>query len=164
MQRNTILIIIAAVAVILISVGFLLRGSFQNKTIESSELLEENVIPTVDSSVKVLLESVKRGEVRLTVENAPKGTRGVEYELTYDAQNPGGEKGVIPQGAIGRCSKIDGNDWECRSTNQENIILGTCSSGTCVYHDIVGKIKVLLKLTGSYGQRIFEKEYDLELE
>jgi len=43
----------------------------------------------------------------------------------------------------------------------KKITLGTCSSGKCVYHEVVGKIKVSLKFTGSYGEKIFEKEYEL---
>ncbi len=162
MKRNTIFLLIGTGIVLSIIAGVLFKGRFQNKDSKTTDILEENVIPTVDTSVKVKLELVKKGEVSLTVENAPEGTRNVEYELTYDAQNPGGEEGVIPQGAIGKCSNFGRRYWECRATNQENIILGTCSSGTCVYHQIVGKVKVLLKFTGSYGQKIFEKVYELE--
>ncbi len=162
MQKNLkIILIVGAVLGLVAASVFFLRAKSTGITESGNDIFDENVIPTVDPSVDVGLETVRKGEVRLTIANAPEGTRSIEYEVTYDARNPGGEQGVIPQGAIGKCSK-SGKIWECKSTNQENIILGTCSSGTCIYHNVVGKVKVLLKFTGSYGQRIFEKEYELE--
>ncbi len=140
--------------------------SNQSKNKEALEALEnEEVIPTVDASVIVNLRPAKKsGEVTLTVKNAPNGTKSIDYELTYDALSTEGTGENVPQGAIGKCYNTkDTRDWTCKQQAEsgEAITLGTCSSGACVYHKVVGPIKVTLGFEGSYGKKIFEKEYDL---
>jgi hypothetical protein len=75
-----------------------------------------------------------------------------------------GEGGSVSQGAIGKCVEIKGL-WECGSEEPggqgRKIVLGTCSSGTCRYHNIVGDVKVFMKFTGDYGSKVFEKEFSL---
>jgi len=126
----------------------------------------EELVPTVDSSVKVEFKPLKKGEVTLTVSNEPKNTKQIDFELSYQVVNndvaEGGE-GTVEQGAIGKCYRFD-NYWQCGEANNSGgrkIILGTCSSGTCRYHNIVGPIKVVLKFSGGYGEKIFEKEFTI---
>jgi hypothetical protein len=155
------------VVVLLVVIGivyFIVANQAKNK--QALEALEnEEIIPTVDASVIVELKAAKKaGEVTLTVKDAPKGTKSIEYELTYDAMSTEGTGEKVPQGAIGRCYNKSGTqNWNCKQQQEsgEAITLGTCSSGTCVYHKVVGPIKVTLSFEGSYGKRIFEKEYDL---
>ena len=163
--RKQVLIIGLSLLIIIVGFYFIFERVKNKKEVKEQMLLNEEVIPTVDSNVIVnLKESTKKGEIILTIENAPSGTREIEYQLSYDAisKEEGGE--VVPRGVIGKCMqqlKIS-NTWSCQQpTSGEAIVLGTCSSGTCVYDQITGKINVQLKFTGTYGERIYEKNYDL---
>lgn len=157
---------VAGAIVLLIIISIALRGG-QTQKKQATQIPTEAVIPTVDSSVVVDLKSAgKKGEAILSVNNAPAGTKAIEYTLSYDAQGTGeeGDSGPIPQGAIGKCEKV-GDIWECgeptTTSKGRKIVLGTCSSGVCRYHTIIGKLKVELKFSGSYGEKAFEKEYSL---
>ena len=146
--------VIASVVVLVLIVGGVVFFALTKNTAKKSQtedvLSNEQAIPKVDSSVKVSLEALSgKKEVELTVSGIPSGTSSVEYELSYDAQGQG------PQGAIGTA------DLHGERTLSKKITLGTCSSGTCVYHTVVGGIKLSLLFNGGYGQKIFEKEYDL---
>lgn len=160
--------IIAGVVLLLVIVGVFVFGRSKPQKQETS-ILEPNtdVLPTVDSSVKVELKTIKKGEASLTVDDAPGGTNLIEYELSYlvvnnDFSGDEGEGGTVSQGAIGKCY-LDKGSWECGEPGQEGrkIVLGTCSSGVCRYHNITGPIKVYLKFTGDYGSKSFEKEFTL---
>ncbi len=166
-NKNTLIIVSAVIVVIAIIAGiFVLRSKQGQKKSGSDNLPAENIIPTVDSSVVVELKpGSKKGEATLTVKNAPAGTKAISYELTYEAQgasDEGDSSAAIPQGAIGKCTQ-SGSIWECGepSASGRKIVLGTCSSGVCRYHKVVGPVKVTLKFNGSYGDKIFEKEYEL---
>lgn len=107
------------------------------------------VIPTIDSSVKISLTPLTgRKEVLLSIKNIPRNTNSLEYILSYETRE-GGLQGV------NSTAEITGSDFE------KKITLGTCSSGTCVYHNIKDKIKVELVFKGSNGDRYFTKEYEL---
>jgi hypothetical protein len=110
-----------------------------------------DVVPTVDSSVVVNVEPLSGNkEITLTIDNLPKGTTSVEYELSYNA------KGNVPKGVIGTIDTTAGENIE------RKITLGTCSSGKCIYDEGVTDIKVSLKFNGDYGARSFEKDFPLE--
>lgn len=117
----------------------------ENKTKVPTEV----VIPTVDSSVLVNLTSTIAGkEVLLSIKNIPSGTSSIDYELSYQTTKQG------LQGVIGTIN-LENN----QKNYEKKITLGTCSSGSCVYHQVVGEIKLNLKFIGNYGERIFEKEF-----
>jgi len=124
----------------------------------------DNILPTVDSSVKVNLISTKKGEAVLSIESAPNSTKLIEFEMSYLVVNEdtGEGGGTVSQGAIGKCYEVS-NVWECGEPSQSGrkIILGTCSSGVCRYHNITGPINVSLKFSGNYGEKIFTKEYKI---
>ncbi len=132
-------------------VYFLLGRKNTSRETFSSISPTEMLIPTIDNSVKVgLLVSAPGKEVLLKIKNIPKGTQVIDYELSYQTAKQG-LQGVIGTIDLGR------NE----SDFQKKITLGTCSAGVCVYHEVVGKIKLNLKFTGSYGERVFEKEYEI---
>ena len=107
------------------------------------------VIPTIDGSVKISLTPLAgKKEVMLSIKNMPKNTNSLEYILSYETIE-GGLQGV------NSTAEIIGNDFE------KKITLGTCSSGTCVYHNIKDKIKVELVFKGDNGDRYFTKEYEI---
>lgn len=145
---------------------WLLIGRKSSVSKESSPTVpSDNIFPKVDSSVRVDLKSIKKGEALLSINNAPNNTQSIEFEMSYLVVNKDtgeGGGGNVSQGAIGKCYESN-NVWECGepAPSGRKIILGTCSSGVCRYHDITGPIKVSLKFSGDYGQKTFEKEYTL---
>ncbi len=143
--------IIVVVILLLIGIGgYLLRGNKQTVSSTSPTPTEE-VIPTVDSSVQVSLTSATGGKnVTLKIGQISRGTTSIDYELSYQTAKQG------LQGVIGTITLSNGE-----SDYQKDILLGTCSSGVCIYHQVVGKINLTLKFTGDYGQRIFQKDYSI---
>lgn len=136
--------------IIFLAVFFVFRGKGNQKQELANLEPTETVIPTVDSSVQVNLTSTSAGkEVVLDIQGIPTGTESIDYELSYQTRQQG------LQGVIGTLAIQNESGYEKRIT------LGTCSSGKCVYHEVVGKIKLTLKFTGSYGDKVFEKEVSL---
>lgn len=142
------LYVLGAVVIILL-VGWFIFGRGASKQTGTPKPTEA-VIPTVDSSVQVSLtaDSAKRN-LLLSVSGMPSGTTSLDYEISYQTASQG------LQGAIGNAAVAG------QSTFQKSITLGTCSSGRCVYHQVVGSIKLSLKFSGDYGEKIFEKEYSI---
>jgi len=130
------------------------KGKPADKIPSASEMFsnqEEQVIPTVDSSVKVSLNPQNNNrEMTIIINGIPSGTSSVDYELSYDTVSQG-LQGIIGTITIG----------SSETTAKKKVTLGTCSSGTCVYHQVQGKVKVSLKFSGSYGERIFNKDFSL---
>jgi hypothetical protein len=141
--------LIAPILILLLVGGYWLLGKRSNlKTASSSVAPTEAAIPTIDGSVKVdLIASVPGKEVLLRIENISMGTERIDYELSYQTAKQG------LQGMIGTINLTGEGRYEKKLT------LGTCSSGSCVYHQVVGKIKLTLKFTHPDGEKIFEKEY-----
>lgn len=139
-----------AVFILLISGVFVLGRKDTSRNQPEEETPAEEVIPTVNSSVKVDLSAqAGRKEVTLAIEGIPDNTESIDYELSYQTAQQG------LQGVIGTISDIENSKYEKKLT------LGTCSSGTCVYHQVVGKIKLTLKFNGSYGAKLYEKEFEI---
>jgi len=156
--------IVGAVCAVVVVFGLWFASNANKKDIgqETENVLEnEPTIAPVDASVIVnLKEATKRGEVEIIVSNAPEGTKKAEMELTYNREKrPEDEtdSDVIPDGVLAGCDFKSGQ----RSCTKAGITLGTCSSGVCRYHTVVGKIKLSIIFSGSYGERSFEKEYKL---
>ena len=118
----------------------------------NEELLPtEVIIQTIDKSVKVSLISSSLGkEVTLQIKGIPSGTETIDYELSYQTAQQG------LQGVIGTLQLKP-----AESEVDKTLTLGTCSSGTCVYHQVTGKIRLNLRFTGEYGDKVFEKEYQI---
>ena len=160
-QKKIIVGVVGAVVVIF-GIWFATNASNQSKGQGTENVLEnEPTIAPVDSSVIVNVEeATRKGEVEITVKNAPKGTAKAEMELTYNREKrPEDEtdSDVIPDGVLAGCEFKSGQ----RSCVKTGITLGTCSSGVCRYHTVVGSIRLSIIFTGSYGERSFEKEYKL---
>ena len=127
---------------------FIGRKTSINKNNEQTAPLD-GVIPTIDSSVKISLTALtEKKEVLLSIKNMSLNTIGLEYILSYETVE-GGLQGVNSTAEI------------TERFFEKKITLGTCSSGTCVYHNIKDKIKVELVFKGNYGERYFTKEYKL---
>jgi len=91
MKLNKKSYIIGAVLLVLLTTVFFVFGRKQApKEIinETSEI--EELIPTIDSSVKVSLDSVAGSrELLLKVDNLPSNTQSVDYELSYQTAQQG---------------------------------------------------------------------------
>lgn len=143
--------IAAFIVLLIISYFVFFRSSKTEQNQKKGAFPTEAVIPTVDSSVIVKLAyKIKGQEVTLTIKGIPKGTESLEYSLEYDTQN----KGI--QGIIGDV-ELD----VYKSNYEKDLVLGTCSSGRCIYHKVVGSIIVSIKFIGDYGEKIFEDEFTL---
>lgn len=139
--------------VVLIGTGYVLsqRNAQANADKKESVFEEpEDVIPTVDSSVKVSIKG--RTEAVITVEGIPEGTEEIEYQLTYNKKNLIEGEG-LQDGVLGRIQVKQGV-----KKVQEDVTFGTCSSGVCRYHDIDGPVHAVFLFTGSYGEKILEKD------
>lgn len=150
MNKKIVVGIVAAVFLLII--GVVVFSSFGKKQVpvEVKQQTEQDVIPTVDASTKVTLNQIEgKKEVGLVVSGIPKTTSAIDYELSYETKQQG------TQGVIGTISTITGDEFTKQMT------LGTCSSGRCVYHEVVGAIHITLKFSGDYGQKILEKEISL---
>lgn len=125
---------------------FIGRKTSANKKNEQTAPLD-GAIPTIDSSVKISLTAdTGKKEVLLSIKNIPLNTTGLEYILSYETVE-GGLQGV------NSTAEITGRVFE------KKITLGTCSSGTCVYHNIKDKIKLELIFKGNNEDKYFTKEY-----
>lgn len=151
-DRKPLLIALAVVIVILVVGGVFLMGRRSTKAPQATAPSPtSDVIPTVDSSVKVSLSPAEAGkEVVLSVSGIPKTTTSIDYELSYNTAAQG------LQGVIGTLTVKPGE-----TSAKKQLTLGTCSSGTCVYHKVEGPIQLTLKFSGEYGQKIYEKEHEL---
>ncbi|OGK16078.1 hypothetical protein A2774_01765 [Candidatus Roizmanbacteria bacterium RIFCSPHIGHO2_01_FULL_39_12c] len=151
-KKKIILIGGVILTLLIISIVLISSGRISEETEEESELLPtEVVIPTVDANAGVdLVASASGREVTLQVKKLPKGTETVDYELSYQTASQG------LQGVIGTVEIKSG-----QSSIDKTLTLGTCSSGTCIYHQVVGKIRANLRFTGSYGDKVYEKEYEI---
>lgn len=172
-NKRTIMIIgIIAVVVLLVGGIYLYQKQVAQRGQNEDIFQSEEAIPTVDSSVKVELKALptNKSVATLTVRNAPAGTKSINYEVTYKSESTGGFSdeglsGNVPQGAIGKCEK-KGNVWECGnkepiSQGRRVIVFGTSSSGVYKFHKIIGKVRVTLIFEGSYGKKIFDKEFKI---
>lgn len=150
-QKKIMLGVVLGVLLLVVLVVMVGRGG-TNKTNKSEDLLPtESVIPTVGSDVRVTLVTSSAGrEVTLQIKGIPTGTTAVDYELSYQTNQQG------LQGVIGTVEVNETEDEIAKS-----LTLGTCSSGTCIYHQVLGKIRLNLRFSGEYGEKVFENEYEL---
>lgn len=143
--------IAALIVLLVISYFVFFRSSKKEEAQKRGALPTEAVIPTVDSSVIVKLAyKIKGQEVTLKINGIPKGTEFIEYSLEYDTES-NGIQGIIGDVELDRYQK----------SYEKDLTLGTCSSGRCMYHKVVGSILVSIKFTGDYGEKIFEDEFTL---
>ncbi len=160
-NRKNQIIAAICVVVVLLGVWYLTNSGKNNSQGTESVLQNEPTIAPVDKSVVVKLEqSTRKGEIEIDISKAPSGTKKVEMELTYNREKrPEDEtdSDVIPDGVLAGCDFKPG----VTSCHKDGITLGTCSSGVCRYHTVVGPIKLSVIFSGSYGERLFEKEYTL---
>lgn len=155
MKNIKIALVIVVILIFIMSVFIIFRINIDKTTnnIKPTPSIEnEQPFPTLDSSFKVDLFGVNNNQkIKLTMFGIPKNTEAIEYSLSYQTKQQGF------QGIIGT---IELKKKESEFTLERD--LGTCSSGTCIYHTVTGNITVELKLSGKYGESLFNKDYSLE--
>ncbi|MBI4004676.1 hypothetical protein HY358_00905 [Candidatus Roizmanbacteria bacterium] len=153
MKKNNLIFSLVAVVIIVGLLSVVVSGKKQQKVEppKIEELEQTAPIPTIDSSVivDVKAKNYKRS-VELSVSNTPSGTDSIEYAISYET------KQQSLQGIQGMIDVIPSKNNYVITRD-----LGTCSSGTCIYHEVVGSVKVELKFSGTYGEKIFDKEYEI---
>ena len=149
LNRKTIMILVGVLLVAFVFFGFRLLAGKKATVNNEQTAPVDGAVPTIDSSVEINLTALTgKKEVLLSGKNIPLNTTGLEYILSYETVE-GGLQGV------NSTAEITGREFE------KKITLGTCSSGTCVYHNIKDKIKVELIFKGDNEDKYFTKEYKI---
>lgn len=152
---NKKIVIWTALAVIILLLAVV--GGWTYKALiagnENTEIPTPSVIlPTVSDSVKVELTAKNDNKV---VDIRISGIAGdidtIEYELTYTTGSG------LPRGVLGKIT-VEGQS----SIERNDIDLGTCSRGKCVYDTGVTSINLSLKFNSVNGQSsVFQKTFPL---
>jgi len=109
------------------------------------------VLPTVSDNIKVELTSKNNNKiVVLKISGLTSDINSVEYELTYLT----GEG--LPRGVLGKIALQGESQLE-----RDDIVLGTCSSGKCVYDTGVTAIDLSLKFNSKQGESVYRKTFPL---
>jgi len=153
MRKKFIIWIGSAVVLLILAV----IGGWTYKSLTKQNVIEEVptptiVLPTVSEDIKVDLKA-KNGNkvVDLKISGIPADIETIEYELTYTT-GTGLPRGVLGKITTDRKSNVTRND----------IDLGTCSRGKCVYDVGVTAVSLSLKFNSTSGQSsVFQKTYPL---
>lgn len=153
MRKKAILWISIAVAVIILAVvGGWTYKSLTTKNTPAEIPTPTVALPTVSENIKVSL-TAKNGNkvVDLSITGIPPDIDTIDYELTYTTG------AGLPRGVLGKIS-VNGQS----SVTRNDIDLGTCSRGKCVYDVGVTSIDLALKFNSTSGQSsVFQKTYPL---
>lgn len=158
-KQNALYIGIGVFVLILVVFGVVLmmQGGSDDEEVDAAPFDDEQVVEEieyVDDSVEVNLEFINAGrEIELEVDNVPEATDVIEIELSYQTETKGFQ-GVI--------AEIDVEEGATTATTEKPITLGTCSSGTCIYHQVIDEIQVNLKFEGDYGERLYQNIFPFE--
>lgn len=108
-------------------------------------------LPTISDDVEVDLTIRKdRPAAILSIKGIPSDVESIEYELTYITG------AGLPRGVLGKI-RLSGE----KNVTRDDIVLGTCSSGKCVYDTGVTSVDLSLKFNTASGSRVFQKTYSL---
>lgn len=145
-------IIIVLVIVILAIGGFV---AYKVKSATTSENAEATptpsiALPTISGNVSVELTPKSDNKAMvLKITGIPGDIVSIEYELTYMTG------AGLPRGVLGKI-QVNGES----SITRDDIVLGTCSSGKCVYDTGVKSVDLSLKFNSSGGtSSVFQKTY-----
>ncbi len=146
LKKNKIIVGVIVVIILVIAgaaVFLLPKGSTQNGG-EEQQLQNVKQLQPEDIGLTLQLSSDKRN-VNMKITKL-EGIKSIEYELDYTAiVTEEGETNEVPRGVL---STIDVNG---DSEIDKDVLLGTCSSGTCKYDKVTSDIKLILKLTYENG-------------
>lgn len=147
-------IIIGILAILIVGGGifFLKPKNKPEKKFLPTPTPGEEVLPTISEEEfsAILTPRYDKKAVILKITKIPKGTKTIEYEMTYDTD--GVERGVM--GTIA----VKPED----ETITREILLGTCSRNVCVYDKNVKEIKLGLRIETDKGFKSWSKDFSLE--
>ena len=149
LKKNKIIVgVIVVIAVALIGAFFFLSGSKSQSPQATTGDQTENVkkISPEDIGLSFSLKDDKKAVIlKITKLN---GIKSFEYELDYNAiVTEEGETNEVPRGVLSTIDVTSGD-----SELNKEILLGTCSSGTCKYDKVTSDIKLVLKVNYSNGE------------
>jgi hypothetical protein len=162
-QEKKNLIVVAVVAVVLILGGgfFVLsnRGGSDDDSVKTNRKVVQSIDP--EEIGLVIVPSADKRYVTFKITHLD-DIKSLEWEFTYDADNPepgeGGEK-RITQGFGGEAD-IESGQSEFESEKRE---LGTCSTGgKCRFDTGIEEINLIVKITKNDGN-VYQAETSTEL-
>lgn len=144
-------ILIVLLIVIIAGFGFVVFSANKKDSSEEEDSKPTIALPTVTDNVKVDLSTKENNKVVvLKISGIPSGIELVEYEITYTTGD------ALPRGVLGKIT-VSGE----KEILRDDIVLGTCSSGKCVYDQGVTEVNLSLKFNSSSGSSVFHKTYPL---
>lgn len=142
---------IIAVLVLILG-GMYLANSGQQAAKEEEIPVPTIALPTVTDSIQVDFEGKSGGkEVSLAVRGLTPDMQSIEYDINFMT----GEG--LPRGILGKI-QLKGE----KEIVRDDLVLGTCSSGSCEYYTGVKDVNVILKFNTASGASVFQKTYPLE--
>ena len=153
-------VLLAAIVVVIILVagvgGFLLlkKGSKSETAVPGDQTQNIKQVKPEDIGLKLSLKEDKKAVIMEVTKLD--GIKSIEYEVDYNAANPGGaaasEDGDSSSGDVQR-GVISSNPIEAagQSEIKKEILLGTCSSGTCKYDVVTSDIQFVVKVNYADG-------------
>lgn len=148
--------IIVGLVIILVVIGIFwgIKNKFSKK-IDVAEIIPTPsvVLPTISEDITVELTAKNNNRVvKLRIGGLTADIESIEYELTYLTGTG------LPRGVLGKIN-LSGE----KEIIRDDIVLGTCSSGRCVYDTGVTSVDLSLKFNSSSGiSSVFQKTYPLE--
>lgn len=147
--------IIIAVILLVIAAGVFLAYESQS----SNKGVSDELIPTPTVALPTISDDIKVGvtfgqnnqSIALKIIGLSSDLESIEYELTYITG------GGLPRGVLGKIT-LKGGEKEVK---RDDIVLGTCSSGKCVYDTGVQSVDLSLKFNTASGSKVFQKTYSL---
>lgn len=153
MNKKYIIITLLIFLILIIGAVLFIKQKLAPVNDENTQALPTPTValPTVSDKTKVDLTATQNKQsVVLKITGIDSDVDSIEYELTYTTG------AGIPRGVLGKI-KISGEKEITRS----DIVLGTCSSGKCVYDTGVSQVDLSLKFNTPSGSSIFQKSYTL---
>lgn len=150
MKKLIIGLIVVAIIVIITVIGLrmILGGNKEEIGIIPTPTV---VFPTISDTVIVDLTAKNENRaIVLKIKGLTDDIDSIQYELTYITGNG------LPRGVLGKIS-VKGE----KEIIRDDIVLGTCSSGRCVYDTGVKEINLSLKFNMASGPKVFQKKYIL---
>lgn len=152
MNKKVIIGVVLLVLIILVVMGAAAFKSLTKPQIAEEVPTPTVVLPTVSEKIKVDLTAKNDNKiVDLKISGVSSDIDTIEYELTYMTG------AGLPRGVLGKIT-VDGKS----TVSRNDVDLGTCSRGRCVYDTGVTEVSLSLKFNSSSGSSsIFQKTYPL---
>lgn len=149
MKKITVAVIVIF-TVVVSSVIYFKSFKSEKKEIEITPTPTQ-ILPTITQDIKVeLIPQNNNRVIALKISGLTADLESVEYELTYLTGNN------LPRGVLGKIS-LNGES----QIERGDIVLGTCSSGKCVYDSGVESIDLSLKFNSKLGVSVYRNTYNL---